>query len=113
MNVRPSKTIIGMGRVGKRKLSWNASPSPAVEGYRVYWEVGKRVDYGSPFADVGKVTSLVLPDEIPSFPLVTGQMEIGMTSVSGSGNESDMRILSVFVDFTRPEAPRNVKLEDL
>jgi hypothetical protein len=111
--VRPSRTIKGMGRVGKKKLSWETSPSPVVEGYRVYWEVGKRVDYDSTFADVGKVTVLVLPDDLPSFPLVTGQMEIGMTSLSGSGNESDMRVLSVFVDFTRPDVPMNVKLEDM
>jgi hypothetical protein len=111
--VRPSRTIKAMGRVTKKKLSWEASPSPAVKGYRVYWEIGKRVDYDSTFADVGEVTVLVLPDDIPSFPLVTGQMEIGITSLSRSGNESDMRVISVFVDFTRPDVPVNVKLEDM
>jgi hypothetical protein len=111
--VRPLRTIKGMGRVTKRKLSWEASPSAAVKGYRVYWEAGKRVDYDSTFADVGEVTVLVLPDDIPSFPLVTGQMEIGITCLSRSGNESDMRVLSVFVDFARPDVPVNVKLEDM
>ena len=113
MIVRPSRTIKGMGRVTKKKLSWEASPSPAVKGYRVYWEVGKRVDYDSTFADVGEVKELVLPDDIPSFPLVAGQMEIGITSLSRSGNESDMLFLSIFVDFTRPDVPVNVKLEDM
>lgn len=111
--VRPSGTIKGVGRVSKKKLSWKASPSPGVKGYRVYWEVGQRVDYDSTFADVGDVTALVLPDDIPSFPLVAGPMEIGITSVSENGNESDMRVLSVFVDFTRPDVPVNVKLEDM
>lgn len=111
--VRPSKTIKGMGGVTKKKLSWDASSSPAVVGYRVYWEVDRHVDYDSTFADVGGVTVLVLPDDIPSFPRVTGQMQIGITSLSRSGNESDMRVLSVFIDFTRPEAPLNVKIEDI
>jgi len=111
--VRPSRTIKGTGRATKKKLSWDASPGPAVAGYRIYWDAGRRVDYDSTFADVGKVTVLVLPDDIPSFPLVTGQMEIGLTSISESGNESDMRVLSVFIDFTRPEVPGNVKLEDM
>ena len=75
--------------------------------------MGKRVDYDSSFADVGDVTVLVLPDDIPSFPLVAGPVEIGITAVGGSGNESDMRVLSVFVDFTRPDVPLNVKLEDM
>ena len=110
--VRPSRTVKGVGRVRKKRLTWSASPSH-VKGYRVYWEVGKRVDYDSSFADVGDVTVLVLPDDIPSFPLVAGPVEIGITAVGGSGNESDMRVLSVFVDFTRPDVPLNVKLEDM
>jgi hypothetical protein len=71
------------------------------------------VDYGSRFADVGEVTALVLPDDVPSFPRVTGQMEIGITSVGRSGNESDMLVVSAFFDFSRPDAPLNVKLEEV
>ena len=110
--VRPVRTMAGTGRVRGKRLSWEASPDPAVQGYRVYWEVGNNVGYGSTFADVGKVTSLLLPHDLPSFPLVSGRMEIGITSVSKSGNESDMRVLSAYLDFGRPEAPRNVKIEN-
>lgn len=111
--VRPSRTIKGVARVTKKRLSWEASRSPGVKGYRVYWELGKRVDYDSSFADVGDVTVVVLPDDLPSFPLAAGPMEIGITSVSEGGSESDMRVLSVFVDFTRPDVPLNVSLEDV
>jgi hypothetical protein len=111
--VRPSRTIKGAARVTKKRLTWEASRSPGVKGYRVYWEHGKRVDYDSSFADLEDVTVLVLPDDIPSFPLVAGQMEIGITAVSRSGSESDMRVLSVLVDFTRPDVPLNVSLEDV
>lgn len=110
--LRPLKTMARTGRTRGKKLSWDASPDPGVEGYRIYWEVGKRVDYDSTFADVGNVTFVLLPHDLPSFPLVSGQMEIGITSVNKSGNESDMRVLSSYLDFSRPEAPRNVKLED-
>jgi hypothetical protein len=102
----------GTGRLAKRKLSWDASPSPAVVGYRVYWAIGKRVTYDADFVDVGNLTSLTLPDGIPSFPLVAGQIEIGVTSISRSGNESDMCILSAFFDFIRPEAPLGLTLEE-
>jgi hypothetical protein len=111
--VRPFKTIEGAGRVGKKRLSWDASPGPAVARYRVYWGLGNRVDYDSKFADVGNLTALVLPDDIPSFPHVTAEMEIGITAISERGNESDMRVISAFFDFSRPQAPLNAKLEDL
>jgi hypothetical protein len=95
----------GTGRPTKRRISWEPSPSPAVVGYRVYWAIGKRVTYDADFVDVGNSTSLTLPDGIPSFPLVPAQIEIGVTSISSSGNESDMCILSAFIDLVRPEAP--------
>jgi hypothetical protein len=104
------KLVEGVGRVAKKKLSWDASPSPGVAGYRIYWGCGKPVDYDSQFVDVGKMTALVLPDDIPSFPRVTGKVEIGITAVSERGNESDMHVLSAFLDFARPCAPRNLKL---
>jgi hypothetical protein len=111
--LRPSRRIEGTGRVRKKRLSWETSPGSVVERHRIYWEVGGSVDYGSRFADVGEVTALVLPDDVPSFPRVTGQMEIGITSVGKSGNESDMLVVSAFFDFSRPDAPLNVKLEEV
>jgi hypothetical protein len=104
--------IRGLGRVAKKKISWEASPSPSVVGYRVYWAVGKRVTYDSPFVDVGRSTSFTLPDDVPSFPLIAGRIEIGVTSVSRSGNESDMLVLSALFDFTKPRAPMGLKVEN-
>ena len=100
------------GSVARKKISWEASPSPSVVGYRVYWAVGKRVTYASPFVDVGHSTSFTLPDDVPYFPLVAGRVEIGVTSVSRSGNESDMPVLSASFDFIRPTAPVGLKLEN-
>jgi hypothetical protein len=110
--VTRARMIRGTGKVAKKKISWEASPSPSVVGYRVYWSVGKRVTYESPFVDVGHSTSFVLPDDVPSFPLIAGRIELGVTSVSRSGNESEMVVLSTLFDFTKPRAPMGVKLEN-
>ncbi len=110
--VTRARMIRGPGRLVKRKISWEASPTPSVVGYRVYWAVGRQVTYDSPFADVGHSTSFTLPDDLPSFPLVAGRVEIGVTSLSRSGNESDMLVLSALFDFTKPRAPVGLKLEN-
>lgn len=107
----PSRSITGRDRITRRRISWDASPSPGVAGYRIYWAVNKGVGFDSDFGEVGRATSLILPDDVPSFPLVTGRMEIGITARSRSGNESDMCIVAAFVDFTRPDMPMNVRLD--
>lgn len=107
----PSRIIEGGGRVRRRRLSWDPSQDPDLAGYRVYWAVNERVGYESNFADVGQVTAIVLPDDVTAFPRTKGQMEIGITAVSVSGNESDMCIVEAFMDFTRPERPSNLKIE--
>jgi hypothetical protein len=111
--IGPSRIIEGGDRVRRRKISWDLSPSPDVIGYRVYWAVNERVSYHSEFADVGLVTAIVLPDDVPSFRRVTGQVEIGITAVSRSGNESDMGIVEAFFDFTRPGMPLHLRIETI
>jgi hypothetical protein len=106
-----SRVIEGRDRVRKRKISWAPSPSPEVAGYRMYWALNKEVSYNSQFIDINNETSILLPDDVPSFPRISGEIEIGITAVTGSGNESDMCIVRAFVDFTRPDAPSNVKIE--
>lgn len=107
----PRRTITGRDRITRRRISWAESPSEGVVGYRLYWAANGSVGYDSDFVDVGRVTAVILPDDVPSFPRVTGQVEIGITAVSRSGNESDMCIVAVFFDFTRPDMPLNLKIE--
>jgi hypothetical protein len=109
----PSRIIEGGERVRRRKISWDPSPSPDVIGYRVYWAVNESVSYESDFVDVGQVTAIVLPDDVPFFRRLTGQVEIGITAVSRSGNESDMGIVEAFFDFTRPGMPLHLRIETL
>ena len=58
-------------------------------------------------------TPHTLPDDIPSFPLLAGEIELGVSAISEAGNESEITKFRVFIDFIVPEPPKNLKLEDL
>jgi hypothetical protein len=63
--------------------------------------------------ELGNVAQVTLPDDIPSFPLVAGEIELGVSAISEAGNESEIAKVKVLVDFIVPEAPSNIRLEDL
>jgi hypothetical protein len=96
----------------KKRLSWGSSASTDLAGYRLYWAVGRGVDYKAEHADIGKVTTILLPDDIASFPHVAGRVEFGVTALSQHGNESDMMVIAADLDFRAPEPPKDLKLED-
>ena len=100
-----------MARVRKRKIRWNASNGSGVAGYKLYWAVGSKVNYDSDFAEVGNVTEVILPDDVPSFPIVAADIELGVVAVDHIGNESDMTKLSAPFDFTAPDAPTGLTVE--
>ena len=102
-----------MAKVQKRKIHWNASNSPGVVGYKIYWAVGKGVNYDSAFAEVGNVTEVILPDEVPSFPIAAGNIELGVVAVDHIGNESDMTKLYAPFGFTAPAAPTGLTVETI
>ena len=102
-----------MARVRKRKIHWNASDSLGVVGYKLYWSVGKGVNYDSNFAEVGNVTEVILPDEVPSFPMNTGDIEIAVVAVDFIGNESDMTKLYAPFGFIAPYPPMGLEVETL
>lgn len=102
-----------MAKVQKRKIHWNASNSPGVVGYKIYWAVGMGVNYDSDFAEVGNVTEVILPDEIPSFPIAAGNIELGLVAVDHIGNESDMTKLYAPFGFTAPDAPTGLTVETI
>jgi hypothetical protein len=88
---------LGTARFKRIKIRWNCS-STDVKGYRLYWSLNGGVSYDSNFAEVGNVTELILPDDVPSFPPVTGEIEFGVTAVNHTGNESDMVKISVYYE---------------
>ena len=102
-----------MARVRKRKVHWNASNGLGVVGYKLYWAVGNGVNYDSDFAELGKVTEVILPDDVPSFPSDTGDIELAVVAVDHIGNESDMTKLYAPFAFTAPDAPTGLAVETL
>ena len=100
-----------MGRVRRRKLRWE--PSVGAAKYRLYWSTQGPVGYESDFVELENRTMAILPDEVPSFPTIAGNIELGITAVNTVGNESDITIARVFCDFTVPEAPKILTVEDL
>ena len=101
------------GKVKRKRLRWQPSASPDVTGYILYWSRYGEVHYGSEHAQVGKVTEVILPDDVPSFPLDKGKLELGVSAVNQLGNESDLTKLTVRFNFSVPGAPRNLEVEDL
>jgi hypothetical protein len=98
-------------RIRKRRVRWNSSVTPDVVGYRIYWSVGGSVSYDSDSSAIGNVTALILPDDIPLFPLVAADVELGVTAVDPAGNESEMVKASAHFSFAPPDAPTNLVIE--
>ena len=99
-----------MGRVRRRTLRWE--PSAGAAKYRLYWSWKGPVGYESDFVEIENKTMVILPDELPSFPNIAGEIELGITAVNAVGNESEITKAKVYVDFTVPEAPKVLRVED-
>jgi len=102
-----------MGRVKRKKVSWQPSVSVDVTSYRLYWSKVGEVSYDSDHADLGNATEVILPDDLPSFPLIEGNIKLGITAINEAGNESDIMTLTEYFNFTVPEAPQNLEVEDM
>ena len=102
-----------MGKMKKRKLCWEASESQQVVGYRLYWAESGDVSYGSPFAILGNVTEVIIPDDINGFSHKGGPIEFGVTAVDELGNESDHTTFEAPYQFNTPLAPKGVWIEPL
>jgi len=102
-----------MAKIKKRKVRWSSTYNPEVAGYKLYWTSnGEGVDYESDSYEVGNVSEIILPDHVTSFPLISGDVELGITAVSRSGNESDMTKFTASFDFTVPDAPTDLAVEE-
>jgi hypothetical protein len=78
----------------------------------LYWATCRPVSHNLDYVDIGTVTEVALPDDIPSFPLVAGKFVLGVSAIGPSGNESDITTVTADIDFTTPGAPRNLRVED-
>ena len=100
-----------MGKIRSKVVRWQPSETPDVS-YRLYWATCRPVPHNLDYVDLGTVTEVTLPDDIPSFPLVAGKIVLGVSAVGPSGNESDITTMTADIDFTIPEAVRNLRIED-
>lgn len=100
-----------MAKIKKRKLRWEASVSPQVVGYKLYWATDGDVHYGSDSMAVGNVTELVLPDDVKHFKPAEGPVAFAVSAVDEVGNESDLITLEAPYQFSAPQAPKDFWLE--
>jgi hypothetical protein len=96
-----------MAKIKKCKLSWTASRSNRTTGYKIYWSIGNEVNYDSRFIRVGKVTELMLPNDVT---LSDGPIMFGITAFNKEGNESDMTKISEPYRLHVPPAPTTLSL---
>jgi len=101
-----------MGKIKKKRIRWQPSTSNDVINYRLYWSNHGELNYNSTHTDLGNVTEVILPDDIASFPLESGNIELGVSAINQSGNESDITKFSAYFNFTVPDAPQGLELED-
>ena len=100
-----------MAKIRSKVVRWQPSETPDVR-YRLYWATCRPVAHNLDYANVGTVTEVTLPDDIPSFPLIAGKIVLGVSAIGPSGNESEITTVTGDIDFTTPGAPRNLRVED-
>ena len=92
-----------MSKVLNTKISFPASESPDVIGYKLYIEQApNQVSYESKSFDLGNKTEIFI-STLEGMDQVDGVYNLGVTSVDDAGNESDLTVLEgVSLDFFAP-----------
>jgi len=101
-----------LARLRKKTIRWERPAISAPQKYRIYWAAGENVGYDSEHVDLGDVEEAMLPDAIPSLPANARQVYLGISAVNESGNESDITTLRDCLDFSIPEAPKDLQVLD-
>jgi hypothetical protein len=102
-----------VGRIRKKRIRWEPSGAKETTGYKLYWSKDEPVNFGSASAYLGNVTEVILPDGVPSFPLVAGEVNLGITAIDSAGNESAMIEITARLNFMIPEPPQKIEVEDI
>jgi hypothetical protein len=102
-----------MARLKKKRIRWEPPENSTTMKHRLYWAVGESVGYDSDYIEVQDVTEVILPDAIPPLPMKAQGVQLGISAVNDSGSESDITMLNTPLDFSIPEAPKNLQLLDL
>ena len=97
-----------MAKIRKYKLSWAASDSKNVVGYKVYWSKGTEVSYDSEYIDLINLTEIILPDDVP---FSDSPIMFGVTAIDRDGNESDITTLPEPFQVQVPKAPAGLSIQ--
>lgn len=100
-----------MALVKSVTLSFPASDSPDVVGYKLYMEEAPTVvAYESPSYDLGNNTSVDM-SSLEGMTTKDGVYNLGVVSVDDAGNESSMSLLNdVPLDFLAPNPPGQITI---
>jgi len=112
-DLKKTKEIKTMGKIKKKRICWQPSVSRDVINYRLYWSNQEELNYNANYADVGNISEVILPDDVASFPLKLGKVEIGISAIDQAGNESDITKLSAYFNFSVPDAPLGLEIKDV
>ena len=99
-----------MAKIRKCKLTWNASKSKNIAGYRVYWSEGDNVEYDSEYIDLFNLTQLVISDEVV---VLDKPVMFGVSTIDFDGNESDITKLPEHFQVNVPKSPASLSLNKL
>ena len=100
-----------MAKVKNVVVSFPASDSPDVTGYKLYIEEAPNVvSYESVSFDIGNVTTIDL-SKLDGMTTKDGIYNLGITAVDDAGNESSMSVVSdVPLDFVAPNPPGQITI---
>lgn len=98
-----------MSKVKNVTLSFPASPSTDVVGYKLYLEPAPaEVTHDSPSYDLGNSTTIDLNGVLTD---MDGIYNLGVSSIDDAGNESNFSLLNdVPLDFVPPEPPGSLTI---
>jgi hypothetical protein len=100
-----------MSRVLSTKITFPASASTDVVGYKLYLELAPQpVTYESQSFELGYKTEVII-STLPGVDQLDGVYNIGVTAVDEAGNESEFKLLNdVALDFYAPDPPGDLAL---
>lgn len=98
-----------MAQVKSLIISFEASPSPDVSGYRLFMEEAPAaVGYESEYFDLGNVTEVDLAS-LEGMTTKSGTYNLGIVAIDGAGNLSSMsKAEGVVIDFVAPDPPGEI-----
>ena len=100
-----------MARFQRKKISWEIPLNSTVLKYRLYWTAGDKLGHDSDYIELKDTKQVLLPDAIPALPKKGYDIQVGLSAINDAGNESDITMLNARLDFSIPDAPKNVKVE--